>query len=117
MTVTIVPNSAAKKVTDDFTVVDNGDGTFTVSKNTVTPSVTLNQSTATVRVGETITLSATTVPADATVTWTSDAETYATVANGVVTGVAEGSANITATITVDGTDYTATCAVTVDSGV
>jgi hypothetical protein len=33
MTVTIIPNSAAKKVTDEYTVVDNKDGTFTVSKN------------------------------------------------------------------------------------
>lgn len=32
MAVTIVPNTAAKKVTDDFEVVDNKDGTFTVSK-------------------------------------------------------------------------------------
>ena len=32
MSVTIIPNTAAKKVTDDFTVVDNKDGTFTVTK-------------------------------------------------------------------------------------
>ena len=32
MSVTIIPNTAAKKVTDDFTVVDNNDGTFTVTK-------------------------------------------------------------------------------------
>lgn len=32
MAVTVVPNTSAKKVTDDFTVVDNGDGTFTVTK-------------------------------------------------------------------------------------
>lgn len=31
MSATIVPNTAAKKVTDDFTVVDNKNGTFTVS--------------------------------------------------------------------------------------
>lgn len=34
MAVTIIPNTAAKKVTDDYTVVDNKDGTFTVSKKT-----------------------------------------------------------------------------------
>lgn len=33
MSVTVIPNTAAKKVTDDLTVVDNKDGTFTVSKN------------------------------------------------------------------------------------
>lgn len=32
MSVTVIPNTAAKKVTDDFTVVDNKDGTFTVTK-------------------------------------------------------------------------------------
>lgn len=32
MAVTIIPNTAAKKVTDDYTVVDNKDGTFTVTK-------------------------------------------------------------------------------------
>ena len=32
MSVTIIPNTAAKKVTDNFTVVDNKDGTFTVTK-------------------------------------------------------------------------------------
>lgn len=32
MSVTIIPNTAAKKVTDLYTVEDNGDGTFTVTK-------------------------------------------------------------------------------------
>jgi hypothetical protein len=31
MTATIVPNTVAQKVTDALTVVDNGDGTFTVT--------------------------------------------------------------------------------------
>lgn len=32
MSVTIIPNTAAKKVTDELTVTDNKDGTFTVAK-------------------------------------------------------------------------------------
>lgn len=32
MRVTITPNTASKNITDDYDVVDNGDGTFTVSK-------------------------------------------------------------------------------------
>lgn len=32
MAVTVIPNTAAKKVTDDYVVTDNGDGTFTVAK-------------------------------------------------------------------------------------
>lgn len=32
MAVTVIPNTAAVKVTDDYTVTDNKDGTFTVTK-------------------------------------------------------------------------------------
>lgn len=81
-----------------------------------TPSVSLDKSEVTVAPEATTTLTATTVPADATVTWTTSDATKATVANGVVTGVAEGTATITASITVDGTAYTATCTVTVTAG-
>lgn len=73
--------------------------------------------TATVGVGKTTTLTATFAPTNATnknVTWASDAESIATVdANGVVTGVAVGTANITVT-TEDG-NYTASCTVTVSN--
>ena len=82
----------------------------------VTPSVTLNKSTASIAVEGTETLTATTVPDDAEVTWSSSDELVATVEEGVVTGVAAGDATITASITVDETDYTATCAVTVTAG-
>lgn len=33
MTCTVIPNTAAVECTDDYTVVDNHDGTFTVTKN------------------------------------------------------------------------------------
>lgn len=79
----------------------------------VTPSVTLNKSTASIAVEGTETLTATTVPAGQTVTWTSSDDEVATVSGGVVTGVAAGTATITASITVDGQTYTDTCAVTV----
>ena len=78
-----------------------------------TPAVKLDNKTLGVRVGNTEVLRATTVPAGATVTWTSSDSTKASVSGGVVTGVAAGTATITAKITVDGTDYTDTCAVTV----
>lgn len=32
MSVTAIPNTVAKKVTDEYTIVDGGDGTFTVTK-------------------------------------------------------------------------------------
>lgn len=80
-----------------------------------TPSISVSQ-TATVRVGVTLQLTATTVPDTATVTWTSADETIATVSDaGVLTGVAEGETTVTGSITVGGTTYTDTCAVTVQS--
>ena len=83
--------------------------------------ITLSQTEAEMTVGgETLTLTATVAPDDATdktVTWTSSDPTVATVANGVVTAVAAGTATITATAT-NGTDdttddKTATCTITV----
>ncbi|PKB90912.1 hypothetical protein A8A01_03125 [Ewingella americana] len=78
--------------------------------------VTLDQSTASVVVGSTISLVATVAPVDATnkaVKFSSSAVSKATVDadTGVVTGVAAGTSTITAT-SVDGSK-TATCAVTV----
>lgn len=82
-----------------------------------TPSVTLNKNAITLVAEGTEALTATTVPADAVVTWTSSDNEVATVENGVVTAVAEGTATITASITVDSASYTDTCTVTVSSGV
>lgn len=75
-------------------------------------SITLDLTEAEGTVGETITLTATVSPeetTDKTVTWASSDETVATVADGVVTLLAEGKADITATCGI----ATATCAVTV----
>lgn len=77
-------------------------------------SVELNKHTETVAVGSTKTLTATTTPAGSTVIWTSGNEAIATVAAGVVTGVAEGSTVITAKIQGGGYDK---CVVTVSAGV
>lgn len=76
--------------------------------------VTLNKDSVTLSVGDTETLTATIAPANATdkaVTWSSDDSTVASVANGVVTAEATGTATITVT-THDGS-FTDTCAVTV----
>ena len=76
--------------------------------------VTLDKTSASVKQGKTITLTATVAPADAVnknVTWSSNNASVATVSNGVVTGVTTGNAQITAT-TVDGS-HTASCTVTV----
>ena len=80
-------------------------------------AITLNKTETTIPTGQTETLSVSSVtPDDATdqtVTWSSDNDAVATVDdNGLVTAVAFGTANITATAN-DGSGVTATCAVTV----
>ena len=86
---------------------------FTLLNPVAPVSITLDQHTASVAMGDTLTLVATTEPATAEVTWSSDDEDDATVEAGVVTPVEEGTANITASITVDGVTYSDTCHVTV----
>jgi len=86
-------------------------GTCTV---TITPSIeslSIDPTTLTVLVGNTASISATVVPATAAsgIVWSSNNTTVATVANGTVTGIAEGTATITAAVG----GKTATCAVTV----
>ncbi|MCR5490506.1 MAG: carbohydrate-binding domain-containing protein [Bacilli bacterium] len=76
--------------------------------------VSLNYSSLSIAAGSSAQLNVTIVPYNATnlaVTWTSSDESVATVANGKVTGVSEGSATITVT-TADGS-YKATCKVSV----
>lgn len=81
----------------------------------VPANVKLNRTEGEVAVGQTLRLTATVTDADgekmpeAEVTWTSSSETVATVANGVVRGVADGTATITAT----SGEVSATCEITV----
>ena len=76
-------------------------------------SLKLSRARVNVAIGDTATLTATTVPAGQTVTWTSSNTAAATVAAGVVTGVAKGKATITASYTNAGVVYKDTCDVTV----
>ncbi len=74
--------------------------------------ITLDQTTASVEEGKSVTLTATVEPGNATnklVVWTSGDESIATVTNGVVTGVKAGTVTITATAG----GKSASCAVTV----
>lgn len=78
-----------------------------------TPSVLLNTHATSVEVDGAVTLTAATVPAGQTVTWTSSSDAVATVSSGIVTGESAGNAIITAAITVGGVTYTDTCTVVV----
>ncbi len=104
---------------------EDGSKTATCVVTVTTPSsdpvavtgVSLNKASTSIKVGATETLTATIAPSNATnkaVTWSSDKTSVATVNNGVITGVAAGTATITVT-TEDG-NKTATCSVTVTSG-
>lgn len=79
-------------------------------------TISLDQETAVVAMGSTITLTPTvklpTTLTDTSVTWTTSDSAIATVADGVVTGVAAGTATITATSVAD-TTKSASCVVTV----
>lgn len=86
-----------------------------------TPSISVSPTSTSISVGGTKSLSATVSNASgATITWTTSNSSVASLSatsgsSVTVTGVAAGSATITAKITVSGTQYTATCAVTVTS--
>lgn len=95
-----------------FSAIQTPDSVQTVP----TPSVSIDQTSGTVRVGMPLLLTATTVPAGTTVTWSSADEEIATVDNtGTVTGAGTGEVGITASITVGGTTYSDTLTITVTS--
>ena len=111
----VVTAKAAGKATITVTTVGGKKATCTVYVNYIlTTGVTLSKTKATLFVGETLTLTATVAPSNATnksVTWSSSNNTVATVADGVVTAKADGTATIT--VTTDDGKNTATCTVSV----
>ena len=69
------------------------------SQDVAVTGITLSQESAQLTIGGTVTLTATVMPdnaTDKTVTWSTSNSAVATVAGGLVTGVAAGSATITA---------------------
>jgi 6-phosphogluconolactonase (cycloisomerase 2 family) len=92
--------------------VATGDGVIAVT------GVTLDRATAMVLVGSTVQLTATVTPSDATdsaVTWSSSADAVAMVSNtGLVSGVAAGTASVTATTSDGGFSAAATVTVRTD---
>lgn len=113
-TLDVLYGVAALREEECAVVIETGDA-FSDTAAIPVDSVTLDKEEASVAVGETVTLKATVLPADATdktLTWDSSDKTKATVAAGVVTGVAAGETTITAT-SANGKE--AECVVTVTS--
>ncbi len=100
---TITAEAGSKKATCMVTVTEEPPVEVT--------GITLDRTTGSISVGETLTLTATIEPANATdaVLWESSDDTIATVEDGVVTGVKAGKATITA----EAGSKKATCMVTV----
>ena len=114
----VVKCIAKGSVTITATAKD-GSGVKAACKITVrqpVTKITLNKTSASILKGKTVTLKATAAPAAAnvkSVTWTTSNKKVATVtANGVVKGIAKGTATITTTAK-DGSGVKATCKVTV----
>lgn len=80
--------------------------------NASTTAISLSSSSESIVKDETATITATTTPSGQHVTWSSSNPAVATVAGGVITAVAVGTAVITAT----SGNYSASCAVTVTAG-
>ena len=110
-TATITVKTIDGNYTDTCTVTVTEE---TISENISATTTEIDKTQITLKTGETESLFATVFPKNATnqnIEWISDNEEVATVSNGVITGIAEGNAIITAK-TVDG-EYTKTCTVTV----
>ena len=98
---------------DQTEIIDALDTALNIGDIVAVTGISLDSSTKTVTAGDTVTITATITPSNATnksIVWTSSDESVAAVNGGVVTGVGSGTAVITAK-TVDG-GYTATCSVT-----
>lgn len=79
----------------------------------VTAEIVLDRANVSIEEGDNVKVIAKTSPAGQTVTWSSSDDTIAEVSNGTITGIAAGTATITASMTYDGLTYTDTCNVTV----
>lgn len=77
------------------------------------PAVTLSAAAKSLGAGESAVLSAQTAPEGLAVTWVTSDAAIVSVENGTLTAHANGKATVTASITYNGSIYTATCAVAV----
>lgn len=92
----------------------NADG---ASADGLVESITLNQTSATMEVGQSVKLTAEIAPvtaADKSITWMSSDESVATVSDGTIVAQGDGTTTITASAN-DGSGISATCSVTVNA--
>lgn len=88
---------------------------FTGCEETLVEKIILDQTSATLKVGDVLNLTATVIPGDAdnrALVWSSSNGSVAAVVDGKVAAIAEGNATITATAT-DGSGVSASCEITV----
>lgn len=118
----VVTGVSAGNVTITVKTVDGGfeaTSVITVTDNAVSVTgISLSQTSASLEIGQTLSLTETITPAEATnksVSWKSNNESVATVSGGVVTAIGAGSATITVTTT-DGVKE-ASCAVIVSPAI
>lgn len=107
-TITVKTSDGGKTATCTITVKAAPQVTVSVK------GVSLNKNTGEIKIGQSLNLTATISPSNATnkaISWSSSDETVATVSNGTVNGISDGTATITVT-TEDG-GFTANCEVTV----
>ena len=113
----------AKSAGTAYVYVETNDGkykdtcTITIINKVPVTGLSLNQTSKTLNVGESVQLTPVFTPANATnqkVYWSMDTDTVATIENGLVTAIHEGTVVVTC-ISDDG-DFTATCTITVQEG-
>lgn len=102
-------SAGTKTVTVSY---DGKTTTFTVTVNT--PSISLSSASKSMTVGDTATLTATTLPNGQAVTWVSSDTSVATVSGGTITAKATGTATITAKFTYNGITYSKPCSLKVE---
>ena len=113
----------AKSAGTAYVYVETNDGkykdtcTITIINKVPVTGLSLNQTSKTLNVGESVQLTPVFTPANATnqkVYWSMDNDTVATIENGLVTAIHEGTVVVTC-ISDDG-DFTAICTITVQEG-
>lgn len=92
-----------------------GDETVTCAVTVQDYTLSLSESSVSLFAGGSTTISAYGAPSGVSLSWSSSNSSVAAVSNGTISGVANGSATITASFSFGGNDYSATCIVTVTS--